>query len=158
MKESILIARTLARNHLLITNTQQYDLNNHTLSIASHDLSKMDIHLHAPSGAVGKDGPSAGVAITVALLSALLNIPAKGNIAMTGEIDLLGNVLPVGGIKEKLLAAHRAQIMHVILPEANQMDLQDVPKEIRRDMQIDFVNRIESVLDKVIGTPKLGDN
>ena len=100
-----------------------------------------------------KDGPSAGVTMFVALTSMLTNIPVRPDVAMTGEITLRGNVLPVGGIKEKLLAAHRAGIKRVILPERNQKDIVDVPDEVKADLEIHFVSRMEEVLPHVLTAP-----
>src|ERR1700690_1647967 len=99
------------------------------------DFEKTDIHLHVPQGAVSKDGPSAGVAITVALVSLLTGRRVRGDVAMTGEITLRGTVLPVGGIKEKVLAAHRAGIKRVVLPERNRKDIVDVPETIRKELE-----------------------
>lgn len=104
------------------------------------------IHIHIPEGAIPKDGPSAGVTMATALASALLRVPVRSDTAMTGEISLSGLVLPVGGIKEKLLAAHRAGIRRVILPKANQKDIQDVPETVRKDLELLFVETIDEVL------------
>ena len=97
---------------------------------------KLDIHIHVPEGAVPKDGPSAGVTMTTALVSALTGIPVRQNVAMTGEITLRGRVLPIGGLKEKLLAAHRAGIDTVLIPKENVKDLEDVPQNVREAMTI----------------------
>jgi ATP-dependent Lon protease len=106
---------------------------------------KIDIHLHIPSGAQPKDGPSAGVTIATALASLLLNRTIKPDLAMTGEITLRGQVLPVGGIKEKVLAAHRYELSTVILPSQNQFDLEDIPEEIRNTMKFIFVDTVDDV-------------
>lgn len=106
-----------------------------------------DIHIHIPEGAIPKDGPSAGITMATAILSALTNIRVREDIAMTGEITLRGRVLPVGGIKEKLLAAHRAGIYNIILPKENESDLQDLPKEIRDEMTFTLAEDMEQVLD-----------
>ena len=107
---------------------------------------KHDIHVHVPSGAVPKDGPSAGVTIATAIASLVTGRPVRNDVAMTGEITLRGHVLPVGGIKEKVLAAHRAGIQTVILPARNERDLDDVPEEIRREMHFIFAERVEDVI------------
>ena len=104
------------------------------------------VHIHVPAGAIPKDGPSAGITMATALASAYLNIPVRSDTAMTGEISLSGLVLPVGGIKEKILAARRAGIRRVILPKANQKDLKEVPEHVRSDMSFIFVETIEEVL------------
>jgi ATP-dependent Lon protease len=111
------------------------------------DFEKTDIHLHVPAGGVSKDGPSAGVAITVALTSLLTGRRVRGDVAMTGEITLRGTVLPVGGIKEKVLAAHRAGIKRVILPERNRKDIVDIPETIRQELEISFAKKIDDVLE-----------
>jgi ATP-dependent Lon protease len=109
-----------------------------------------DVHIHVPAGSVPKDGPSAGVAMLAALVSLLSGRRVRPDVAMTGEITLRGLVLPVGGIKEKVLAAHRAGIRTVVLPERNKKDLPDIPQEIRDDMQILFIQRMNEVLDHSI--------
>ncbi|KKU90047.1 MAG: Lon protease [Candidatus Yanofskybacteria bacterium GW2011_GWA1_48_10] len=110
------------------------------------ELYKEDIHIHAPSGGIKKDGPSAGTAITTALVSLFLKRPVKKEVAMTGEITLRGKVLGIGGLKEKVLAAHRAGIKVVIIPHDNKKDLVDIPREIQRDIKIIFVKNMEDVL------------
>ncbi len=110
------------------------------------DLPKSDVHIHVPAGAIPKDGPSAGVAILVSLLTALRNIAADPSVGMTGEITLRGLVLPVGGIKEKVLAAHRAGLRTVILPKRNEADLEEVPKHVRDALRFVFVERVEEAL------------
>jgi ATP-dependent Lon protease len=107
---------------------------------------RYDIHVHLPEGAIPKDGPSAGVTLATALVSALAGIPVKIDIAMTGEITLRGNVLPVGGIKEKILAAHRAGIKNILIPEENQKDLEDIPSDILRKLKVHPVKRMDEVL------------
>jgi ATP-dependent Lon protease len=106
----------------------------------------LDAHIHVPEGAIPKDGPSAGVTLTCALISAYTGIPARQDIAMTGEITLRGRVLPVGGVKEKLLAAHRAGLREVILPKENEPDLEEIPKTVRGQLQIHSVERIDEML------------
>jgi ATP-dependent Lon protease len=104
------------------------------------------IHVHVPAGAIPKDGPSAGVTIMMALASLATGRPVRRDLAMTGEITLRGKVLPVGGIKEKVLAAHRAGIRTVILPARNERDLEDVPEELRRQLEFILVDDAEEVL------------
>ena len=110
-------------------------------------LNEYDIHVHAPEGAVPKDGPSAGVTIATALVSAVCNIPVRKDVAMTGEITLQGRVLAIGGLREKLIAAHKERIRTVIIPEANVPDLQEIPDEVKDDLEIKPVKRINEVLD-----------
>ena len=111
------------------------------------DFEKLDVHLHVPAGAVSKDGPSAGVAMTVALASLFTGRRVRGDVAMTGEITLRGSVLPVGGIKEKVLAAHRAGISRVLLPDRNRKDMVDIPESVRKDLELVFVKRIQEALE-----------
>lgn len=105
-----------------------------------------DLHVHFPAASVPKDGPSAGVTITTALVSLFTGRRVKKDFAMTGEITLQGLVMPVGGIKEKCIAAHRNQIKNVILPIKNENDVKDIPDDLRNDMKIHFATRIEDVL------------
>jgi ATP-dependent Lon protease len=113
------------------------------------------VHIHVPAGAVPKDGPSAGVAMAAALASLYTHMPVRNDTAMTGEVTLTGLVLPVGGIKEKVLAAHRAGIRQVILPKQNEKDLREVPETVRRELTFVFAQRMEDVLAAAI--PKLAD-
>lgn len=113
-------------------------------------FSTSDIHIHVPAGAVPKDGPSAGITIATALASLLIGRPVRDDVSMTGEITLRGQVLPVGGIKEKILAAHRAGLRAVIIPERNERDLDDLPPEVRREMNVILVDRVEEVLDAAL--------
>lgn len=115
------------------------------------DFSKKDIHVHVPAGAIPKDGPSAGVTMLTSIASLLLNKPVDPKLAMTGEISLRGTVLPVGGIKEKVIAAHRAGVREIILCSKNQKDLKDIPQEIIRDIQFHFVESVNEVLRVAIG-------
>lgn len=116
------------------------------LGIEDSFFSETDIHLHVPAGAQPKDGPSAGVTMTTALVSLITNKPIKPNVGMTGEITLRGQVMPVGGIKEKVLAAHRARLKTLILPKRNEVDLEEVPQEVLDDINFIFVEKIEEVL------------
>jgi ATP-dependent Lon protease len=111
-----------------------------------------DIHLHVPAGAVPKDGPSAGVAIATALASLALHEKVRNDVAMTGEITLTGNVLPVGAIKEKVIAAHRAGIREIILPRLNEKDVEEIPKRIMRDMRFRFIDRIDEGIALALAT------
>jgi len=117
------------------------------LGIPSVRFAEADIHVHVPSGAVKKDGPSAGLALATALVSLFSDVPVRSDVAMTGEVTLRGLVLPVGGIKGKVLAAHRAGIRTVILPERNRKDLADIPGEVLRELEIVFVSRIGQALE-----------
>jgi ATP-dependent Lon protease len=143
MKESVGVAHSYIRsaaNHLGI-DEEQFD--------------KTDIHVHVPSGAVPKDGPSAGVTMLTAIVSLLTGLTVDHELAMTGEATLRGAVLPVGGIKEKVLAAHRAGIKRVVLPERNRKDLPDIPEEIRAELEVHFCSRMEDVLDLALGADKI---
>jgi ATP-dependent Lon protease len=113
-------------------------------------LQKLDIHIHVPAGAVPKDGPSAGVTMTTALASALTRRPVYRDVAMTGEMTLRGKVLPIGGVRDKVLAAHRAGIRKVILPAENEKDLEDVPEHVRNDLQFVFVKHLDQVLNEAL--------
>lgn len=124
--------------------------NHAAYKINPKDFSTWDFHIHFPSGAVPKDGPSAGITLTTALASMFMQRRVRHDIAMTGEVTLQGKVLPIGGLKEKLLAARRAGIRHVILPEENRETLSDFPEDILKDMQIDFVSDVADVIKLVI--------
>ena len=135
MKESIQAALTVVRNRA------------DSLGIAPDFHEKKDVHIHVPEGATPKDGPSAGIGMCTALVSVLTNIPVKADVAMTGEITLRGQVLPIGGLKEKLLAAHRGGIKTVIIPQENERDLKEIPDNIKADLDIKPVKWIDEVLD-----------
>jgi ATP-dependent Lon protease len=140
MKESAQAALSYVRSHA------------RDLGVEETFLEKHDIHVHIPAGAIPKDGPSAGITLFIALASLLRNTCVRPDVAVTGEITLRGAVLPVGGIKEKVLAAHRAGIKTVILPERNQKDLVDVPEQARRELTIQFVKRMDEVLPMVLSS------
>ncbi|HJV84892.1 MAG TPA: endopeptidase La [Noviherbaspirillum sp.] len=135
MKESIEAARTVVRSRAK------------RLGIKSELFSKSDIHIHVPEGATPKDGPSAGIAMTTALVSVLTGIPVRADVAMTGEITLRGEVLPIGGLKEKLLAAHRGGIKTALIPEQNVKDLADIPDNVKNKLEIIPVRWIDKVLE-----------
>jgi ATP-dependent Lon protease len=134
MKESAQAAWTFIRSRIA------------TLEVDESAVTKNDIHIHVPAGAVPKDGPSAGVTIAVALASALTNRPVRKDIAMTGEITLRGKILPVGGVKEKALAAHRAGLRHILLPAENERDLEDLPADVRAEMQFTLLTNADEAL------------
>jgi ATP-dependent Lon protease len=123
------------------------------LGIEHERIMASDLHIHLPQGAVKKDGPSAGVALTCAVVSAFTGRPVRHDIAITGEIDLRGRAMPVGGIKEKVLGAHRAGIKIVYMPERNRKDALDVPPEVTKDLEIRYMTKIDDVLDVVLGPP-----
>ncbi|MDE1482304.1 endopeptidase La [Xenorhabdus bovienii] len=126
------------------------------LGISSDFHEKRDIHVHVPEGATPKDGPSAGIAMCTALVSCLTGNPVRADVAMTGEITLRGLVLPIGGLKEKLLAAHRGGIKTVLIPDENKRDLEEIPQNIIQDLEIHPVKRIEDVLSIALQSPAFG--
>jgi ATP-dependent Lon protease len=117
------------------------------LGVKEDFYQKNDIHIHLPEGATPKDGPSAGIGIVTAMVSVLTGIPVRADVAMTGEITLRGEVLPIGGLKEKLLAAHRGGIKTVLIPEENVKDLADIPENIKNRLEITPVRWIDKVLE-----------
>jgi ATP-dependent Lon protease len=128
------------------------------LGFAKDFFNENDIHIHVPAGAVPKDGPSAGVTIATALASLLTGRPVRADVGMTGEITLRGQVLPVGGIKEKVLAAHRAGLRTVILPKRNEKDLDDLPAEVRNQIEFVLVDRVDEVLSSALRNGHLSDS
>lgn len=118
---------------------------------------KIDVHIHVPEGAVPKDGPSAGSAITTAIVSALTKIPVIKTVGMTGEVTLRGRVLEIGGVKEKVIAAHRAGLKTIILPKENKKDLEELPKEVRDDLEFHFVSHMDEVLKIALKKPLPGE-
>jgi ATP-dependent Lon protease len=139
MKESALAALTWIRS------------NAPELGVDSGVFEKSDFHIHIPAGAIPKDGPSAGVTLACSLVSLLTGLPVESDLAMTGEITLRGKVLPVGGIKEKVIAAKSAGIRRVILPSKNEKDLEDVSAPVRDALKFRFVSEIDEVLDIAFG-------
>ena len=135
MQESIQAAMTVVRSRAAI------------LGIAEDFHRKLDVHIHVPEGATPKDGPSAGVGMLTALVSALTGIKVRSEVAMTGEITLRGEVLPIGGLKEKLLAAHRGGIETVLIPKENAKDLTEIPRNIKDKLDIRPVRWIDEVLE-----------
>jgi len=134
MKESAQIALSYLRSH------------GASLELPVADLRERGVHIHVPAGAVPKDGPSAGVTMTTALASLLSGRPVRADVAMTGEVSLTGRVLPIGGVKQKLLAAHRAGITTVLIPSRNEPDLDDVPEAVREALTVHTVSDVREVL------------
>jgi len=144
MKESARAALTYAKK------------NAHPFGIELEKFDNSDVHIHVPAGAVPKEGPSAGIAITTALVSALAEVPVRNDVSMTGEITLTGRVLPIGGVKEKVLGARRAGIREVILPKQNQADLSDIPLYLRHNLKFHFAESLDQVLNlTLVGGTKL---
>ena len=137
MKESAQIAKSLIKSRMSVL-------------APTLDLNRFDIHLHVPSGAIPKDGPSAGVTLLTSIASLVSRIPVNPKLAMTGEISLRGKVMPVGGIKEKVIAAHRAGVREIIMCEQNKKDLRDIPEDIKADIQFYFVTHINEVLSQAL--------
>src|SRR5690554_1063794 len=138
MQESIQAAFTVVRSRSAM------------LGLKTNFHEQVDLHVHVPEGATPKDGPSAGIGMCTALASVLTNIPVRADVAMTGEITLRGQVLRIGGLKEKLLAAHRGNIRTVLIPEENRRDLADIPKNIRDRLEIKPVRWIDQVLEAAL--------
>jgi ATP-dependent Lon protease len=134
MKESARAALTYAKSHAA------------RLGIADQDMAGTDLHVHVPAGAIPKDGPSAGVTMATAIVSALSRRPVRHDLAMTGEITLSGRVLPIGGVKEKVLGAVRAGIRTIILPKENEADLEDLPEDVQKSLHIHLVEDLGEVL------------
>jgi len=139
MKESAQAAHSFIRSHAK------------ELGIEPDFYKKYDIHVHVPAGAISKDGPSAGIAMITAMVSLLTDIPVKEGFGMTGEISLRGNVLPIGGLKEKSTAAHRAGLKHILAPKENEKDLEEIPKKVLKDLKITFVKDVEESLKLLLG-------
>jgi ATP-dependent Lon protease len=123
------------------------------LGLEENFYRKLDIHIHVPEGAIPKDGPSAGVAMATALVSALTQNPIRGDVCMTGEITLRGRVLAIGGVKEKVMAAARAEMRTVILPDENQKDVKELSAKIKRGLKFVFAKKVEEVLKHALLTP-----
>ena len=121
------------------------------LGVGPDVFRRSDVHVHVPAGAIPKDGPSAGVAMFVALASLAMGTPVRSDIAMTGEISLRGLVLPVGGIKEKVLAALRAGITTVMLPARNQKELDEIPEDARRQLRFVWLNNVDEAIQTAVG-------
>ncbi len=138
MKESAQAALSYVRAHAL------------ELGVEKNFHQKMDLHIHVPEGAVPKDGPSAGITIVTALVSCLTKRKVRADTAMTGEITLRGKVLPIGGLKAKLLAAQRGEIKRIILPRENEKDLTEVDKKIKQDLKFIFVENVAEVLKEAL--------
>ncbi len=141
MQESARAALSYVRSHTV------------DLGLPKDFFDKSDIHLHIPAGAQPKDGPSAGVTMATSLVSLISGRPVKKGVSMTGEITLRGQVMPVGGIKEKMLAAHRAGLKTIILPKRNALDLEDVPEEIRKSLSFVFAETVDDVLKEALDEP-----
>jgi len=134
MKESVQIALSWLRSHA------------HELGIDSSEFDGKRFHVHVPAGAIPKDGPSAGIMMVTALASLMTGRPVRSAVGMTGEVTLQGKVLPIGGVKQKLLAAHRAGLKEVILPRRNEADLDDLPEGVRNEIEVHLVSDVADVL------------
>jgi ATP-dependent Lon protease len=143
MKESARAALTFAATHAS------------TLQIPDDRLGSIEVHIHVPAGAIPKDGPSAGVTMASALVSAMSGRPVRKDVAMTGEITLRGRVLPIGGVKEKVLGAHRAGVTNIIVPKDNEADLEDIPEDVRSQLTFHTLATLEEVFDvALLSAPK----
>ena len=134
MQESVKAAKSYVRSKSL------------ELGIIPPIFEKKDFHIHVPEGATPKDGPSAGIGMVTSIVSAITGIPARKDLAMTGEVTITGQVLSIGGLKEKLLAAHRAGIKEVLIPKDNEKDLVDIPKKVKDDIKLTSVSTVDNVL------------
>jgi len=146
VRESIHAAMTVVRSR------------SEVLGIKPAYFHEHDFHIHVPEGATPKDGPSAGIGMSTAIMSAITGIPVNANVAMTGEITLRGEVLPIGGLKEKLLAAHRGGITKVVIPHQNKKDLVDIDDEVKKDLEIFPVKWIDEVFDIALEKPLTPQN
>jgi ATP-dependent Lon protease len=149
MQESAKAAFTYVRSVVTRPELRKYVLN-----IPDDFYEKSDVHIHVPAGAIPKDGPSAGVTMAVALASAVTKHLVSKDIAMTGEITLRGKVLPVGGIRDKVLAAHRGGLRRVILPKENERDLEEIPQEVKEELQFIFVDNMDEALEAALKDQK----
>ncbi len=143
MKESARAATTYAANHAP------------ELDIPPDRLGSIEVHVHVPAGAIPKDGPSAGVAMATAIISAMSGRPVRRDVAMTGEITLRGRVLPIGGVKEKVLGAHRAGCTHILVPKDNEADLDDLPEDVRQALTFHCVSTLDEALEITLLPPTL---
>ena len=138
MKESAQAAMSYIRSHA------------DSINISENIFETHDIHIHVPAGAIPKDGPSAGLTIAVALISLLTERPCKRDVALTGELTLTGRILPVGGVKEKVLAAHRAGVKSVVFPAKNEADIKDISEDVKKDLKIITIDELSEVIDLVL--------
>jgi ATP-dependent Lon protease len=147
MKESARAALTYAATHAPL------------LRSSNDNQGSIEVHVHVPAGAIPKDGPSAGVAMATAIISAMSGRPVRPDVAMTGEITLRGRVLPIGGLKEKVLGAHRAGITEIILPAENEADLEDIPEEVRNALTFHCVSKLdEAIAIAIVPAPAVAES
>ena len=142
MKESAQAAMSYIRSH-----TELFD-------IPEDFFDQHDIHIHVPAGAIPKDGPSAGLTIAIALISLVTGRPGRRDTALTGELTLSGRILPVGGVREKVLAAHRAGVKSVVFPAKNDADLSEIPDDIKKDLTIITIDNLDEIVDSVLHPAK----